>query len=134
MFCSSLRPIHERLRRLAHSGARASRVRRRIPRQTRDAFGAAVAIRWAGQSLTDLAPYINDARDLKLVLLGGKTGAEVEGHDWEYLLAAMGVSHREHAIALAVQGIGTLLMIIALAWAAVVALSQVNALRSRAEQ
>lgn len=36
-----------------------------------------------GQSLTDVAPYINDARALQLVLLGGRTGAEVEGHDWE---------------------------------------------------
>jgi hypothetical protein len=48
--------------------------------QTRDPFGAAVAIWWAGENLIDVAPYINDARDLKLVLLGGKTGAEVEGH------------------------------------------------------
>ena len=54
--------------------------------QTRDPFGAAIAVWWAGESLTDVAPYINDARDLQLVLLGGKTGAEVEGHDWEYLL------------------------------------------------
>ncbi len=76
--------------------------------QTRDAFGAAIAIWWAGQSLTDVAPYINDARDLQLVLLGGKTGAEVEGHDWEYLLNALGASHHDHAIALVVQITGTL--------------------------
>jgi hypothetical protein len=44
-------------------------------------FGAAVAIWWAGENLIDVAPYINDARELKLVLLGGKTGAEVEGHE-----------------------------------------------------
>ncbi len=29
----------------------------------------------AGQNLIDLAPYINDARNLQLVLLGGRTGA-----------------------------------------------------------
>jgi hypothetical protein len=34
---------------------------------------------WAGQSLLDVAPYIADARALQLVLLGGFTGAEVEG-------------------------------------------------------
>jgi hypothetical protein len=99
--------------------------------QTRDAFGAAIAIWWAGQSLTDVAPYINDARDLKLVLLGGKTGAEVEGHDWEYLLNAMGVSHLDHAIALVVQTIGTLTMIFALVWAGIVVLNQMIVLRSR---
>src|SRR5207237_1098072 len=59
---------------------------------TRDGFGAAVAIWWAGENLIDLAPYINDARDLQLVLLGGKTGTEVEGHDWEYLLNEMGLA------------------------------------------
>ena len=59
--------------------------------QTRDAFGAAIAVWWAGQNLIDLAPYINDARDLQLVLLGGRTGAEVEGHDREYLLNALRV-------------------------------------------
>ena len=98
--------------------------------QTRDAFGAAIAIWWAGQSLTDVAPYINDARDLQLVLLGGKTGAEVEGHDWEYLLNAMGASHHDHAIALVVQVLGSLSMIVALVWAAIVVLTQVS-LRSR---
>ena len=99
--------------------------------QTRDGFGAAVAVWWAGQSLTDLAPYINDARDLKLVLLGGRTGAEVEGHDWEYLLNAMGVAHKDHAIALVVQTIGTLTMFAALVWAAVVVLNQLAVLRGR---
>lgn len=99
--------------------------------QTRDAFGAAIAIWWAGQSLTDVAPYINDARGLQLVLLGGKTGAEVEGHDWEYLLNAMGVSHYDHAIARVVQTIGTLTMILALAWAAIVVLNQLSVLRNR---
>jgi len=39
----------------------------------------------------DMAPYIADARALELVLLGGYTGAEVEGHDWEYLLGATGL-------------------------------------------
>lgn len=99
--------------------------------QTRDAFGAAIAIWWAGQSLTDVATYINDARALQLVLLGGQTGAEVEGHDWEYLLNAMGVSHHDHAIALVVHTIGTVLMIAALVWAATFVFNQVSSLRSR---
>ena len=55
-------------------------------------FSAAVCAWWAGQNLVDLAPYIADARSLRLVLLGGNTGAEVEGHDWEYLLTQLGIS------------------------------------------
>ena len=97
--------------------------------QTRDTFGAAVAIWWMGQSLTDVAPYINDARALQLVLLGGQTGAEVEGHDWEYLLHAMGASHRDHDIALVVQRIGATIMILALVWAAIVVWNQVSGSR-----
>lgn len=99
--------------------------------QTRDPFGAAVAVWWAGENLIDVAPYINDARDLKLVLLGGKTGAEVEGHDWEYLLNAMGVAHKDHTIAGVVQAIGTLTLIGGLVWGAVVVLTQINRLRRR---
>lgn len=56
----------------------------------RDQFGAAVCTWWAGQNLLDVAPYIADARALQLALLGGKTGAEVEGTYWEYLLTQMG--------------------------------------------
>jgi hypothetical protein len=97
--------------------------------QTRDAFGAAAAVWWAGENLIDVAPYIDDARDLTLVLLGGKTGAEVEGHDWEYLLNAMGMAHRDHAIAASVQALGTLTMIGALVWGAIVVLNQAGDLR-----
>ena len=88
--------------------------------QTRDRFAATVAVWWAGENLLDLAPYINDARDLQLVLLGGRTGAEVEGHDWEYLLNAMGIAHRDHAIASVVQGVGTAVMVGALMTGALV--------------
>ncbi len=97
--------------------------------QTRDPFGAAVAVWWAGENLIDVAPYIADARELQLVLLGGRTGAEVEGHDWEYLLNALGMAHRDHAIANAVQAIGIVTMIAGLAWAGVVVLSQLGMVR-----
>lgn len=59
--------------------------------KTRDPFGAAVCTWWAGENLLDLAPYIADARSLSLVLIGGKTGAEVEGHDWEAILSTLGL-------------------------------------------
>jgi hypothetical protein len=88
--------------------------------KTRDPFGAAVALWWAGQSLMDLGPCIADARALQVVLLGGRTGAEVEGHDWEAILGAMGLLSRDVFLGrLATLG-GMVLMVAALAWAAFV--------------
>jgi hypothetical protein len=88
--------------------------------KTHDAFGAAVALWWGGQSLMDLAPYIADARALQLVLLGGRTGAEVEGHDWEYLLQAIGWLHRDVALGRLSFAAGALVMVSAVAWGAAV--------------
>src|SRR6187455_2214097 len=73
-------------------------------------FGAAVCIWWAGQNLIDLAPYIADARRLQLVLLGGFTGAEVEGHDWEYLLTTIGWLRYDVTLGRASQAMGALTM------------------------
>ena len=66
--------------------------------QQDDRFGAAMCLWWAGESLLDLSPYIDDARSLKLMLLGGPA-AEVEGHDWEAILMALGWLHLDHTIA-----------------------------------
>jgi hypothetical protein len=87
-------------------------------------FAAAVCTWWAGENLVDLAPYIADARTLQLVLLGGKTGAEVEGHDWEYLLTAMGWLHLDTRLGRGAQVLGTLVMVGALVWAVVILLRQ----------
>lgn len=81
----------------------------------RQTFGAIVAGWWAGQNLLDVAPYAADARALSLVLLGGKTGAEVEGHDWEYLLESLGWLHLDRTIGLALHWTGVLVMLGALA-------------------
>ncbi len=80
-----------------------------------DRFGAAVAAWWAGQNLVDLAPYIGDARALQLTPLGGATGAEVEGHDWEAILASLGWLHHDRALADAAHLAGSGLMMAALA-------------------
>jgi hypothetical protein len=85
--------------------------------QTRDAFAASVSVWWCGESLMDLAPYINDARALKLVLLGGVTGRDVDDyHDWEFILQKMGWLEHDHALAHAANTLGTLLMLCAFAW------------------
>ena len=86
----------------------------------RNRFGAAIGVWWAGENLLDLAPYIADARRLQLTLLGGRTGAEVEGHDWEYLLTQMGWLHLDQSIGLAAHRLGLAIMIAALVWAAMV--------------
>jgi hypothetical protein len=83
-------------------------------------FAAAVCAWWAGQNFVDVAPYIADARRLQLPLLGGGTGAEVEGHDWEYLLTALGWLHLDETLGRAAWFAGTVLMIGAVVWAAVI--------------
>ena len=48
--------------------------------KTHDLFGASVALWWTAESFMDIAPYINDARALDLMLLCGVTGKETDGH------------------------------------------------------
>jgi hypothetical protein len=84
--------------------------------KNRDPFAASVTLWWAGQSLMDLAPYVADARALRLPLLGGRTGAEVEGHDWEYLLGALGLMSRDVTLGRLSFALGALTMLAALGW------------------
>ncbi len=85
--------------------------------KNREPFGASVSLWWAGQNFMDIAPYMNDARALELILLGGVTGKEVEGyHDWQAILGTLGWLEYDHAIALASYRFGTALMILALLW------------------
>ncbi len=87
--------------------------------KTRDAFGAAIAQWWLGQSFMDIAPYVNDARALKLILLGGVTGKDViDYHDWEYILRKLGMLKMDHALAWAAHLTGAILMLAAIGWAA----------------
>jgi hypothetical protein len=83
-----------------------------------DRFGAAVGLWWTGQSLMDIAPYVADARALRLMLLGGHTGAEVEGHDWEAILSTLGWLRYDVTLGRAANLLGILLMLAALAWGA----------------
>jgi hypothetical protein len=83
--------------------------------QQDDRFGASVCVWWAGESLLDLAPYIDDARSLQSMLLGGPA-AEVEGHDWEAILMALGWLHLDHAIAKGAWYLGAAAMVGALVY------------------
>jgi hypothetical protein len=86
-----------------------------------DLFGAAVALWWAGQNLVDLGPYIADARALQIPLLGGATGAEVEGHDWEAILQTLGWLHLDRRIGMIAHVVGSATMIAAVAGGAWIA-------------
>ncbi len=84
--------------------------------QRGDTVGASVGLWWFGQSLTDCAPYIADARKLELQLLGGGTGAERDGHDWEYLLNTMGIAQHDILLGNLVKLVGGSVMLLAVAW------------------
>lgn len=83
----------------------------------RDAFGGSIGLWWLGQNFMDIAPYIADARDLRLPLLGGVTGRDVEDyHDWEYLLGKTHLLEQDHFLGNASHYFGIILMLTAFVW------------------
>ncbi|MGE0644514.1 MAG: zinc ribbon domain-containing protein [Nitrospira sp.] len=84
--------------------------------KTRDPFGASVALWWTAESLMDIAPYINDARALDLMLIGGVTGKETDGHDWNNILTMLGWLEFDHRLAHLTYNFGIALMLISLTW------------------
>ena len=87
--------------------------------KNRDNFGAAVCLWWAGASLLDLAPYVYDALQPQLMLLGGHTG-EDGPHDWIYLLECFGQLHRAHGWGAFVHTLGAGVLLAGLTWGAAV--------------
>lgn len=86
-----------------------------VAAKNRDGYAAAICAWWLGNSLVDVAPYINDARMMQLTLLGGSTGMEVEGHDWNFILEHMGWLTYDIRLARAVLMGGRIVMVVALA-------------------
>src|SRR5690242_9486030 len=83
----------------------------------RDSFGASVALWWFGQSLMDLAPYIDDARALVLPLVGGGIGMDrPDTHDWHNILMDLHLLNRDHQLAWCADKIGEGIVIAALTW------------------
>jgi hypothetical protein len=98
--------------------------------KNRDSLGGSFGLWWLGQSLMDCAPYINDARDLKLMLLGGGTGTDRPGiHDWENILLDLQLIEHERQIAWAADALGTIVVLVALSWGACILLLQFGRLR-----
>lgn len=99
--------------------------------KNQDPFGASVGLWWVGQNFMDIAPYINDARALDLVLVGGVTGKDVDGyHDWQNILGTLGWLEYDHRLAQMSHGFGTFLMILALAWGGTVLCGQLKRRRA----
>jgi hypothetical protein len=95
--------------------------------KNRDNFGAAVCLWWVGASLLDLAPYVYDALQPQLMLLGGHTG-EDGPHDWIYLLECFGQLHRAHGWGFFVHKLGACVLLAGLGWGAAVLWRQRRAL------
>ena len=84
----------------------------------RDAFGAALCFWLLGFSTIDMAVYMYDAFDPKLMLLGGSTGQESDGHDWQNTFGDLGLLRRARGIGMFFGGLGMSMMLAGLAWAA----------------
>jgi len=83
-------------------------------------FGAVVCTWWMGQSFMDLAPYIDDALIQQMQLLGGGTGSDSPGkHDWNQILGEYNMLERHREFATLADNAGTMLMLVAFAWGAV---------------
>ena len=82
-----------------------------------DNFAAAISMWWLGQSFLDLSPYIDDALEQKMVLLGGHTGADAPGnHDWNNILIEFNRLEKCHDYAAMTDFIGSSLVITAIVW------------------
>lgn len=92
--------------------------------KTRDPFAGSVALWWTAESFMDIAPYINDARAMDLMLLGGVTGKETDGHDWNNLLTMLGWLEYDQRLAHLAYNFGILLMLGSFAWGGLLLLKQ----------
>lgn len=83
--------------------------------KNRDPFGASIGLWLVGVSLLDVAPYVYDALEPKLMLLSGTTGEE-GGHDWIYLLKAMGLLAQAHGLGWFLHKLGSAVILLSLGW------------------
>ena len=86
----------------------------------KDNFPASVGLWWLSHSFLDVAPYIYDAKDRVLPLLGGGTGqSHPEGHDWYYILRRMDRLDSYQEIASFTVYLGKFILLLSLVWGAV---------------
>jgi hypothetical protein len=82
----------------------------------RDPFGAALFAWLLGFSVMDMAVYMYDAFDPHLILLGGGTGQESDGHDWQNMFGDLGLIRKARGIGQFFSVVGHMMMLAALAW------------------
>jgi len=101
--------------------------------RTRDTFGASIGLWWTGESILDLAPYIDDARSMSMQLLGGNTGASSPYgfHDWNYILSELDILKHDHLLSDISATGGKLIMSLSLIWGAVLLVRQFSRLKGR---
>jgi len=85
--------------------------------QRKDAFGAALCFWLLGFSVLDMAVYMYDAFDPQLTLLGGGTGWESSGHDWQNIFGDTGLLHHARGIGMFFGFVGRAMMAVGLGWA-----------------
>ena len=85
--------------------------------KNRDPFGASIGLWLLGVSVMDVAPYMYDAWEPRLTLLGGGTGND-SFHDWIYLFDSMNQLHHAQRIGGATHAVGVAVVLLALAWGA----------------
>ena len=85
--------------------------------KNRDPFGAAVGLWLFGVSVLDVAPYMYDAWEPQLTLLGGGTGND-SFHDWIYLFDSVNQLHHAQRIGAITHALGVALILVAIAWGA----------------
>ncbi len=85
--------------------------------KNRDPFGASIGLWLFGVSLLDIAPYMYDAWEPRLTLLGGGTGND-SFHDWIYLFDSVNQLHHARGIGAFTHALGVAVVLLALAWGA----------------
>ena len=68
-----------------------------------------MALFWTGESITDVAIYMADARTMALPLVGGGH------HDWNYLLGTLGLLGAAGLLGTLTYGLGVVIILCALA-------------------
>lgn len=87
--------------------------------QKRNPYGAALAFWLLGYSVIDMGVYMYDAFDPKLGLIGGGTGAESDGHDWQNIFGDLGLIRSARGLGMFFGWVGYAMMAAGLAWAGV---------------
>jgi len=85
--------------------------------RNRDPFGASIGLWLVGVSVMDVAPYMFDAWEPRLTLLGGGTGND-SFHDWIYLFDSVNQLHHAQRIGALTHALGVAIVLLALAWGA----------------